>query len=550
MANYITCKQNRSFAYVETTNKGYYEVVSVSEDGTTCHVKTAWHENKAYINKEYDLPTERVAEDFSEVDEMVVIGAIERQMLAQTGWIVRSDNNANHIYTVRNNMSSNCSTSFHIWNSNNWYETREFLHIPTEEDAEYPRVNMYANNYARTTGQEVAAVVRNAFDYGYAFAEAFIVIPDENFDAVVADAIQSLQEDYRTTVEYPEELKLQLRSMTHKVVVLRHENKFAYITNIKSDQIIFNSTIFFAEQIGRPLSEDAKAALLARDQAAYSAAIYANIDAVLAGMTERAKLKMFTEFGGKFSGMLIKPLQNAVEQCRRDYENYNTRATDAFRALQDANAKLFYAEHGIENGEDEFIELVTAARDNIVSINANPSDERINICVRTFLTYWDDDLWDIVRKSDSRFKDMANWQKLLLDEIFKDRTIKLLFEQKFALDTYNREARNVDTYRQDPYGEGTRGLRNPHIAYYNCWGTHRGYIRDALTRADYVQAYSQSVACISGVTLSDSPVMDRFFRYFKSSDFENLPCLYVVETGKYMTIKEYKELNKGKGWSV
>lgn len=550
MANYITCKDTRSFAYAETTNKGYYEVLSVSEDGKTCHVKTVWHENKNYIGREYDIPVERAAEDFTAVEEMIVVSVLERQALSLTGWITEATSH----FTRQDVVSEHCydctGTNFNIWNSDAWRQTRMFMYVPDETSVDMPRTNIYGNNFERRSSSDIAAVISNAFSKSYEYVESFVIVPDDNFDATVEAAIQDLPTEWRTTIPFPDELKMNLRSINHKVVVIRHEKKFAYITNVKSDQIFFNTAPFFAEQIGKPMSEDAKAALLRRDKEAYYTDIFKNIDAVINGMHERAKVKMFTDFNDKFNGMLVEPLRQAVEAARREYESYCRTVSDSFVRLQDANARLFYAEHGIENGENEFISFINDARANVVSINADPSDNRITFCIRTFLTYWDDDLWDIVRKSDDRFRRLTNWRKLLLDEIFKDRTVKLLIEQKFFLDTYRGDAVRETRYRNEPYGEGTQGLRNPHIHRYDCWGTHKTHIRDAMQRGDYVQAYSQAVACISGLTLSDSPVMNEFFGYITGSDYENLPCLYIVESGTYISMKQYKQLVEGKKWEA
>lgn len=548
MANYITCKDNRAFAYAETTNKGYYEVLSVSEDGNSCRIKTVWHENKTYIEKEYDIPVDRASEDFIAVDEIVVIGALERQALQTTGWAKHLSSRFNHRAEVTDNTYSYTSTEFNLWDYPIFRETREFMYVPNEKSTELPLLNMRCETYECYDARNAKNKANRIMSRGYDYVEGIIVIPD-NFDAITEEVIADMTE-YRV-VEFPNDLKLQLRSVEHKVVVLANgNNKFVYMTNLRADHIMFSSAIFLAEQIGNPLSEDAKAALLSRDQEAYCAAIYKDIDTIMAGMEERAKVKMFADFGDNFNGMLVKPLQTAVKSARKKYEEISVRMNEAFVALQDANARLFYAEHGIQNGENEFISFIGDAKSNIVSLKADPSNNAITFCVRTFLTYWDDDLWEITRKSDDRFTKLATWRKLMLDEIFKSRTVKLLIEQKFTLDTHYGEASNASSYHKTPYGEGTRGIRNPHIAEYNCWGTHKNYIRDALERADYVQAYSQAVACISGLTLSDSPVMSRFFSYIDKSSYADLPCLYIVETGTYISMNEYKQLVEGKKWEA
>lgn len=547
MPNYITCKDNRTFAYVETTNKGYYEVLSVSEDGKLCHIKTVWHENKEYINKEYDIPVDRAAEDFSAVDEMVVVAALERQLLTQTGWNVPATTSFPYQDVIKRNYEANMSTNFRLFNNKHWIESRAFLYIPNEESVDMPRPVIKGIAKEMNNVRDMEITINDVFDDGYSFSDIFIFVK-EDFDRIAEELKQRLDHE---VVEFPDELKLHLRSVDHKVIVFKNGNNFAYVTNVKSDHLIFSSAFFLAEQIGRPLSEAAKEALLSRNLEAYNAEIYKDIEANVSGMHERAKVKMFADFGGNFNGMLIKPLRNTVDDYRAKYENLRSRLSEAFEKFQDANARLFYAENGIQNGEDEFMSFINEAKDNIVSIFANADCNRIDICVRTFLTYWDDDLWTIFRKSDSRFENLSNWQKLMLDEIFKDRTVKLLIEQKFWFDTRRCEPKYwTNDYNASVYGEGTKGIRNPHINRYDCWGGHGQYIRDALSRADYVTAYSQAVACISGLTLSDSPVMSEFLNYIKDKSLYDKPCLYLVETGTYISINQYKQLVGDKKWEV
>lgn len=544
MANYITCKDNRSFAYAETTNKGYYEVVSISEDGNTCHIKTVWHEDRNYINKEYDIPAERAAEDFTAVDEMVVIAQFEKQTLSVRGWFDEAEDfNAPYFSDIINQERGYTSTNFNCWNSRSYISTRSLLYIPNETSECLPVMSTYGATYKKSHIDEVSRLAHNSLTVGYDIAESFIVVQGEDFDAKVEAAKGSYE-----VIEYPAELKLQLRSVEHKVVVLKNNNHFVYLTNVDSDHIVFSSVVFLANQLGLQLDEDAKNALLNRSKIAYYTSIFKNIEAAFDNMQRKAKEKMFTDFGGQFNGMLIKPLRSAVDHARREYDVAQERVREMFTKFQDANARLFYAEHGVTDGEHEFMQFIDGAKDNIVSIKARPGDERIDFCIRTFLTYWDDDVWEIFRKSDSKFSRMNDWQKIMLDNIFKNRTIKLLIEQKFSLSTHYCEPNRISSYDSVTLKEGMMGLYNPHIHEYDCWGTHKGYIRDALKSSDYIQAYSQAVACISGLTLTDSPVMDKFMKYMNDTNLYNKPCLFDVATGKYMTINQYKETIKGQRW--
>ena len=547
MANYITCKDTRAFAYADTNNKGYYELVAVSEDGNISTVKCVYHENKEIINKTYEILTERITDDFEAVDEIKVYEAIERAILSETGWRKKHDSFTTLPYydRVEYNRSSFSDYNTNLWESTSYRETRIMTYVPNNESVCFP--NHYNYMYNRETNDK--SLIKNRCDdifnkrTPYDLCEAFFVVNDSYFDEVVS----YINESGYTQAEYPDELKLHLRSKEHKVAVFHDDTHFVYITNIRCEQIVFNSMIFTAEKTGRVLSDAAKQALIERDQETYYNEIFANIEEAVNGINERARNKMFEDFSNNFSGLMLAPLRNSVENAQRSYEDMLHRLNDKLNTLKEAREKLFYAEHGVNNAEDEFVSFINDIKDNIVSLKIE--DSYINFCVRTFLTYWDDDLWEIFRKSDSRFNRLNQWQKNMLDEIFRDRTVKLLIEQKFCFDLRNSTPKRIDRYNDD-IGEGTKGIKNPHIAGYNCWGTHKPIIERNLSESNLMQAYSQAISCIAGLTLDDSTVTGDFCNNIRNGNYDDKPCLFIVETGEYVTFKQYSEMVKGKKWEV
>lgn len=546
MANYITCKDTRSFAYSETTNKGYYELVSVSEDGITCTVKCVYHENKEYINKEYELLNERITEDFEAVDEVKVFTALEATLIAETDWRVTATTEHKYSDIVHRNVSDYTNTNTNIWNRNCYREIRHWLYIPNDESTEFPRKMLYHYNGVKNSVEECLSTInhiKNRITDGYD-VESFFVVNDDIFNTALSSIKDAIGVE---PVDLPDELKMHLRSQEYKAVVFQKDNMFIYITNVRCDHILFASMIYTAEHMGRPLPEAAKAALLARDREAYNAAIYVNIEEAVAGIEKRAKEKMFADFSSKFGEMSLKPMKNRVYNLERKYDNELQVLQDVLLELQNAREKLFYAEHGVTSDNGEFVEFINSVKDNLVSIKIE--DDFMYFCVRTFLTFWDEELWEIFRKSDHGFSRLANWQKCLLDDIFTSRTIKLLFEQKFYFDLRRNYVGRSTDY-DSVIGEGTRGMHNPHIDQYDCWGTHKPHINKYISEFDCMQAYSQAVACISGLTLSDSTVVNVFLNWLSKKEIQQLPCLYVAETGEYITMAQYKEANKDRKWEV
>lgn len=549
MANYITCKDTRAFAYAETNNKGYYELISVSEDGNTSTIKCVYHDNKEFINKIYEIQTERITEDFEAVDEIKIYAALEQAILNETGWRKQCNNTGSLSYFDKVDENSSMYKNYYtkVWGGNDYRDTRLVTYIPNLESVSFPQHYNYLSNCESNDNTFIERQMRDIFrirkDNGYKLCEGFFVVNDECFDDVVSYIVASGYQQ----AEYPDELKLNLRSREHKVAVFHDDMHFVYITNIRSDQIVFNSMIFTAEKMGYALSDAAKKALMERDQETYYNEIFANIEEAVNGITERARNKMFEEFTTNFSGLTIAPLRNAVSDAQRRYDDAMERLSQKLNKLKEARERLFYAEHGVTNAENEFVTFINDIKDNIVSLKIE--DNNIKFCVRTFLAYWDDDLWDIFRKSDSKFSRLTSCQKIMLDDIFKNRTVKLLIEQKFGFDLSCNTPKRIDRYNSD-IGEGTRGITNPHISGYNCWGTHKPIIEENIATCNFLQAYSQAVSCISGLTLDDSTVTGDFCNNIRNGNYKNKPCLFIVETGEYVTMEQYAEMVKDRKWEV
>lgn len=540
---FITLKEMRNFAYAETTSDGYYKLTSVSEDGTCCTIKCVYHRKTDYINKEYQIPIDRITEDFIEADAKVVYGFLEADLINTHGWAIRLRRDPLKYREIKDNMYSYSCTSTNIWDSDIYRETRLPLYYPDAESASYPTPHIYVSNYYRDSIDRAMSTIYRDMDKAYDYLEAFFIVNDEIFDRVVS---RTAENTYGfEIVDYPEELKMPLKSVTYKVAVFKKNDRFIYICNVKCDQLVFNSAIFFFDQIGKPLSEEAKQALLNRDKVKYYEDIFKDIEAIAAKIDEKKRLEMFNAFQSQFQGIIVGPLKSQLNAAQENYDNATKRVRDYMQQIQELRSRIFYLEHGVEDGESEFVDFIKDIKDNIVSIRVYGGS--IELCIRTFLTYWDDDLWEIYRKSDSGFRSLSDTNKIMLDNIFKNRSLKLLIEQKFKLDFASQRAKKITSYEED---EGTRGIPNPHIHEYDCWGTHDPHIIENISNGNYIQAYSQCVACISGITLDDSAVMNRFIEYVASSYscYNHRPCLYDVESGEYMTMNEYREKIKDMEW--
>ena len=69
-----------------------------------------------------------------------------------------------------------------------------------------------------------------------------------------------------------------------------------------------------------------------------------------------------------------------------------------------------------------------------------------------------------------------------------------------------------------------------------------------------MSAVAQCITCLSGITWEDSAVSEKFINYYIGDDsrYNSIACIEDPETGKRMTLKQYKNAYKesGEKWSL
>lgn len=96
-----------------------------------------------------------------------------------------------------------------------------------------------------------------------------------------------------------------------------------------------------------------------------------------------------------------------------------------------------------------------------------------------------------------------------------------------------------NTSMGDGAGEGTTGIVNPHLFYYQCYGQNASYINKALAEQDYILALEQSIACVGTLNFADGIVMARLHEQLSRNS--NITCIQDTETGEFLTLKQFKE---------
>lgn len=538
VGNYVKCV--RAFAYKITNDKGYYKVEEVAEDGTA-KVEVVWHENAEYIGRHETIRID----DFEEVNEATVFAKFDEEIAKQhKGWeglqfnfeLTRMQRKI--VDKINSSVSTDCS---HI-SSYFMRHLFAFLYMPEEDAYEIPNISTYIKDLHTTANHRS---LREYVQGERGSNITLISVSRSSVDEIEKDVEEFLSNDW-TEIEFPSEFLMPYKAKAVACRIVKNYDSYVLLSSERGCVLHeMGFAVAVANDLGKPLSEDAIKALHAEDGNEYFKIVTAGIDEWFERTAEIRKEKKFEEFSKEFSNFRAGSIDHDLDRIMTQIRDMQDSLRNYFARKQDLMEKKFYLDHGMAS-QDEFIDMLRGMdRRPVVSIE----DGNIYFCVITPLTYWDDDLWNIVRESDDNFDRLSNPQKVLLDKIFKDREIKLLFEQKFRFKSSGRvEAlRNMSYYHEDN-NEGLVGIPNPHMHFYNCWGTHEPYIEEALSKSDYMTAYAQAVACISGVTLDDSTVLSDFLRRHLFEDyFQNQPCLELAD-GSRTTIKKWLEENKDVKW--
>ena len=535
MARYLKCK--RGFAYRYTNGNGYYK----NEDGNKLEI--VWHEDKDLIGKVFEVA--RVAEDFEEIEESVVLEKFDEELSAGfKGW------DTLHKFDELSRMKQKCYNTAQNFigfsvagvKSETIRTLLTYFYVPSDDDYEIPTQEIRIESAPVSNGDKSEDVVRYVVEKMRSCMNCLFLkcVDDSKIDEIV----KGLTEKEYEVLDYPEMFLLPYKVRSNKAVILRKENSYVSIsTELKSYTVMAVVTVM-AALCGRPFTEDVINALLAEDGDAYLSIILAGVDDWFIKTNAVRRNKMVEKFSEVFNEMSINKLKRNKEDVEAHIQRLEEDLREYLSRKRDILSKIFYEEHGMSN-KNEFLEMLKGM-DNKPTVNVDRN--YIKFCVSTPLTYWDDDLWDIVRKSDCTFESLSDPQKVLLDEIFINKNVKLMFDQKFWFKDNRVGGCNSDDDYNVDYGEGIDGIPNPHIHHYDCWGTHKPHIETALTESDYTTAYAQSVACISGITLDDSTVVNKFLRsHLFSSRYENRKCLQ-MQDGTRISIKEYLDSHKDAKW--
>ena len=585
---FIRCKEESDYRFGITTSKAICEVIngSVFIDGNSlskeCNeddegavhgfcVKIIKHsENKHAVGTIVYLE-DCEEEHFEDVTEEVGVEIRDEGRIVRK-WDIDISEATREISDTHRNKIGNTFSSVHIDRSD--FNAAAHTYIKTlmlplymhfglkDTDGE-----MYNSQYSYVSlircidDYSLTSTLDDMLDAGS--VNIFAILSDDKdvFDKMQIDELfEYLYNQDFHEVEIKDEYKIKhFESFEYKACVYSdHEDgnnvyNYVIISNSQTLETLNRAFLAIYENIGMTIPDEVKQGILNIDLRKTINGMFEGYDEYIIEENKAKRERKLNMFYDKYKTFGKEGLASSIETIKRNISSKQQELARLFRSLHDNSIKLFYLKNGIEGKESELETFLKGMGDNLIYAECQ-SDRYLIFDVVTRMSVWDDDMYKIVRKSDSNFKRLSDAGKQLLDDIFLTRKLNLLIEQKFCIDSRGdgHAASKID-FNYDN-GEGITGMPHPHINEYDCWGTHKSAIDGSVISSDYMSAVAQCITCLSGITWEDSAVSEKFINYYIGDDsrYNSIACIEDPETGKRMTLKQYKNAYKesGEKWSL
>lgn len=260
----------------------------------------------------------------------------------------------------------------------------------------------------------------------------------------------------------------------------------------------------------------------------------ADVEALLRGDTEHVYNFIISQIADKVKAAEEKKL-NAFKQAVRDIfssahnkndlENKLNSNRNKVKEYLDAINKLYTEEkqylallntfESIDQDEN-FKDFLTMLDARTLSHVRTDDVKRYGVyaVIETRLLFWDKDDYNII-KTDGRSRGnyFAEYDESFigfLDEIFLNGTYTLILNTPVRIYPYNNGGVSVPYVQRGRDDDKGARVANPHVYHYDCWGDNSTLIQRAFKNKDYVGAWSAILGTLSGVNVTDTPVMRKF----------------------------------------
>lgn len=154
----------------------------------------------------------------------------------------------------------------------------------------------------------------------------------------------------------------------------------------------------------------------------------------------------------------------------------------------------------------------------------------IGMIITVPLLYWDPKAFDKLKNNNMSgfncYKDKAaqayadTYAAEALDSIFEDifrtQRLTLYFCNNIKLSLTTGTVGDMHSVSNSSL---LGGIPNPHLRYYNCWGSNAPEIRRYVQQGDYIMAFQQICTAMSGINLLDSTVINRWLRHIYTEPY-------------------------------
>lgn len=370
-----------------------------------------------------------------------------------------------------------------------------------------------------------------------------IIYNISNNQTVIPSIIAALKEGGCEEVDYRTALTC---NPFHTVITLKKLTAgnpaipgMVVFTNSITDEFLLKLYAVYPLMCGYEIPQPITDTLLSGDKQAFIAAYMGMIEPLLKAR-EAAKMaeairnleQYLTSARRNTLTNDIANTQNAITSRVRDLDTLYV----ALRDLQLRDSAQMW--ESIALSASEFIKYLTANEmDKITALQFGSG--RLNVQLITKLAYWEDKYFLNYANSHSSncVTDRTEPYKALLHNIFIDKTVEFMFHTGISI-TFNNNM--VERYTAfNPVVEKSVGAPHTHIHYHNCWGNNEPLIKRALINQDYIIAWEQIKATLSGINITDTAVFRKFVEY-QIVD-QAMPYLIIKATGEKISPVKFIE---------
>jgi hypothetical protein len=200
---------------------------------------------------------------------------------------------------------------------------------------------------------------------------------------------------------------------------------------------------------------------------------------------------------------------------------------------------MYYLCHDIDDLINEFIQYVenkVSNKKDIIYITY--STNSIYIYVFVPLSNYAVDEVEALYDAPSNYINDTDEMRAISKHVLINQDYQIMIQQQFRWNLVDKTvARGEDSYTP------TKGMPNPHIQGFGCWGNNKSLIQKALADARLIIALEQSISAIRGINVSDSAVMKRWRDYMlaRRPEYTDTPAFKNMETGELLNLQQFMD---------